>query len=122
MSDAMQTQELPALLVPLTMILATQPGFSSHPDPPQGLTPAVSQAVPRAAQRLDPTHPCGALAAAFLTHYTYRALVYPWRLRAPKGTALLVWAMATTFCVWNGFVQVCNRQPTGQLDLNTSKA
>jgi hypothetical protein len=42
----MQTQELPALLVLLTMILTSPPrGFSSHPHHPQGLAPAALQAL-----------------------------------------------------------------------------
>ena len=54
-----------------------------------------------------PSSPCSALAAAFLLHYTYRSLMYyPLRLRGAKGTALVVWAMAFTFCCWNGFIQV----------------
>ena len=34
------------------------------------------------------------------------SLVYPLRLRAPKGTALVVWAMAAAFCCCNGYMQV----------------
>jgi hypothetical protein len=89
----MQIQELPALLVPLTMMLTTQPGFSSHPHHPQqpgfSIHPQQPQdfasALLQAAHWLNPSSPCGALSAAFVTHYTYRALVYPCRLRAPKG-------------------------------------
>ncbi len=47
------------------------------------------------------------LAFAFLFHYTYRALVYPLLQRGSRPTPLSVWAMAATFCVWNGLIQVC---------------
>lgn len=50
--------------------------------------------------------PCSCLAATFLLHYTYRSLIYPFRIRGGKGTALVVWAMAAGFCCWNGFIQV----------------
>lgn len=83
-----QTQELPALLVPLCVLAWHQPNTS----------------VLSTLQHI--TRPCNALAISFLFHYSYRSLIYPLRMRGPKRTALVVWAMATAFCCWNGYIQV----------------
>lgn len=46
-----------------------------------------------------------ALMGTFLIHYTYRDLIFPFRLRASKPTPFVVWAMAAIFCVYNGYMQ-----------------
>jgi 3-oxo-5-alpha-steroid 4-dehydrogenase 1 len=79
---AWMTQELPALAVPLMMMLAWRGGSGG-----------------------SSTGPCTALGAAFVTHYAYRSLVYPLRIRGVKGTALTVWLMAVAFTTLNGFIQ-----------------
>eukprot|EP00899_Mesostigma_viride_P009652 jgi/Mesvir1/18689/Mv17178-RA.2 len=45
------------------------------------------------------------LLAAFLFHYVYRAFIFPWRMRQPKGTPVSVFLMSLVFCVINGFLQ-----------------
>lgn len=57
-------------------------------------------------QRARAAAPANAvLLAAFLAHYLYRDLVFPFRLRGSKPTPAAVWVMAATFCVYNGYMQ-----------------
>lgn len=42
---------------------------------------------------------------AFLLHYAYRDLVFPFRLRGGKPTPFIVCLSAFVFCVYNGLMQ-----------------
>jgi len=46
-----------------------------------------------------------ALGAMFLTHYTYRAFIYPLRMRGSKPMPLLICLSAAAFCTFNGYMQ-----------------
>ncbi|KAF8058944.1 SRD5A1 [Scenedesmus sp. PABB004] len=83
---AWATQELPSLLAPLALMAAR----------------------PEAAAGLAPLTPRGAVACAFALHYAHRALVYPLLMRAPKPTAVTVWALAALFCAANGLTQAAH--------------
>ncbi|GAX74795.1 hypothetical protein CEUSTIGMA_g2242.t1 [Chlamydomonas eustigma] len=45
------------------------------------------------------------LATCFMTHYFYRAVIYPMMTRGGKPAPLSVAFLGGMFCVWNGFVQ-----------------
>ena len=45
------------------------------------------------------------LLALFTLHYTNRALVYPWQIKAGSETRLTPFLMATAFCSYNGYMQ-----------------
>ena len=79
--------ESPAFLIPLVM-LAHGPGG--------GLRSLAS--APLSQRTL--------LMEAFLTHYFYRAFIYPLTTRNPKPAPLSVAALGGLFCIWNGFLQV----------------
>ena len=49
--------------------------------------------------------PNAILLAAFLFHYFYRDLIFPFRLRGGKPTPFTVWLLAAVFCVYNGYMQ-----------------
>lgn len=78
------TQEIPSLLIPLMLM------------GPGGLCSCLA----------NPTSTRSLLALAFLTHYSYRSLIFPLLLRGGKPTPLSVWFLSFLFCIWNGFLQV----------------
>lgn len=45
------------------------------------------------------------LGAMFLTHYVYRAFIYPFRMRGGKPMPLIICLLASTFCAFNGYLQ-----------------
>ncbi|EIE24953.1 hypothetical protein COCSUDRAFT_83645, partial [Coccomyxa subellipsoidea C-169] len=45
------------------------------------------------------------LFAMFLMHYTWRSFAYPWMQRGGKPTPVFIWAMASAFCIINGYLQ-----------------
>lgn len=45
------------------------------------------------------------LLALFVVHYFQRTLVFPCLIRGGKPTPMSVWALALTFCIYNGFLQ-----------------
>ncbi|KAI8110233.1 hypothetical protein M9435_001912 [Picochlorum sp. BPE23] len=47
----------------------------------------------------------GLLMIMFMTHYIYRDVIYPFRLRGGKPTPFIVWLSAFVFCVYNGYMQ-----------------
>jgi hypothetical protein len=51
------------------------------------------------------------LLGLFLLHYLNRCFVYPLRLRGGKPTPFVVWLLAAVFTAYNGFMQVCDRDP-----------
>lgn len=46
------------------------------------------------------------LFAMFLMHYTWRSFAYPWMQRGGKPMPAFIWAMASAFCMFNGYLQV----------------
>ncbi|KAJ3608921.1 hypothetical protein NHX12_023449 [Muraenolepis orangiensis] len=74
-------QELPALLVPLALVLGT---------------PAARTA------RL----PNLLLVAMYFCHYVQRSLVYPFLIRGGKATPFASFVLAVVFCMYNGYMQV----------------
>ncbi|MEW5306233.1 MAG: hypothetical protein WDW38_009087 [Sanguina aurantia] len=66
---------------------------------------ALTRSAGLFSQPIDWASPRILLAAAFLVHYTYRAIIFPLNIRGGKTTPLTVWAMSFTFCCWNGFIQ-----------------
>lgn len=54
----------------------------------------------------NPTSARTLLVVVFLTHYSYRAFIFPFLLRGGKPTPVSVWAMSFVFCIHNGFLQV----------------
>eukprot|EP00877_Chromochloris_zofingiensis_P014692 jgi/Chrzof1/9477/Cz04g04160.t1 len=80
---AWMTQELPALLVPLVMVITNWDTYKSNLTTPRTI-----------------------FTAAFLIHYSYRSLIYPLLIRGGKKTPFSVWFLAVLFCLWNGFLQV----------------
>ncbi|KAK9817238.1 hypothetical protein WJX72_011616 [[Myrmecia] bisecta] len=77
------TQEVWSFAVPLYMALTARPHLLS-----KGLL-----------------QPRVVLLALLLLHYFHRSLVYPVLMRGSKGTPLSVWLLATTFTLYNGFLQ-----------------
>ncbi|KAG1679307.1 hypothetical protein FOA52_009337 [Chlamydomonas sp. UWO 241] len=77
--------ESPALLIPAYMLAASP-----------GLLPALLA---------DPLSKRSLMAAAFLAHYVYRAIVFPLRTRSGKPAPLSIVLLGMTFCVWNGLLQ-----------------
>lgn len=49
--------------------------------------------------------PNALLMAAFMLHYAYRDLVFPFRLRGGKPTPVTIVLMAFAFCTYNGYMQ-----------------
>ena len=49
-------------------------------------------------------------AAMFLAHYGWRSFAYPMLQRGGKATPVLIWLLATIFCMYNGFLQVYTPQ------------
>lgn len=84
-SPPAQTQEIGSFAVPVLWltVLATPEQLARLRGSPAGL----------------------ALLSTFLAHYSYRDLVYPFRLRSTKNTPFIVWAMAFVFCIFNGYMQ-----------------
>jgi 3-oxo-5-alpha-steroid 4-dehydrogenase 1 len=80
----MQIQECPSLLV--TAFLAVAGGVDSYLQ--------------------HPTSPRTLLTIAFLTHYSYRCIVYPLLIRGGKPTPVVIMLMAFAFCCLNGYLQV----------------
>lgn len=79
-----QTQELPSLLVFLSLLLVSEPrSYLAHPASARTL-----------------------LSAAFTAHYLYRCFVFPALLRGGKPTPVSVWFLSFVFCLYNGFLQV----------------
>ena len=71
-------------------------------------------ATPTQLARLS-TPPNFLLMAAFMLHYFYRDLIFPWRIRGGKPTPFIVWLLAFVFCVYNGYMQTAyllNEAPT----------
>ena len=47
------------------------------------------------------------LLGMFLAHYFWRSFGYSLLLRGGKPTPVHIWLLACTFCILNGFLQVC---------------
>lgn len=45
------------------------------------------------------------LALMFFSHYVYRSLVYPFRMRSGKPVSFHIFAMALLYCAVNGYLQ-----------------
>lgn len=73
---------------------------------PSLLITAAFVARNAASLQQDPLSRRTLLTAAFLSHYIYRVVIFPWRMRSGKGTPLSVWALAFLFCIVNGTLQV----------------
>ena len=78
--------ESPALLLPAAMLLWV----------PGGYTACLQHPLSRRTLLL----------VCFLTHYLYRALLYPQLTKSGKPAPLSVVVLGASFCVWNGFLQV----------------
>ncbi|MBN3299933.1 S5A1 dehydrogenase, partial [Amia calva] len=74
-------QEMPALVVPLLLLLTTSAARASY-------------------------LPNRLLIAMYLCHYLQRSLIYPFLIRGGKPTPFLSFASAFVFCVFNGYLQV----------------
>ncbi|KAM4550148.1 3-oxo-5-alpha-steroid 4-dehydrogenase 1 [Fundulus diaphanus] len=74
-------QELPSLLVPLSLVLWTSSSKTS-------------------------LLPNQLLIAMFLCHYVQRTLIYPFLIRGGKATPFASFALAFVFCIYNGYMQV----------------
>ncbi|XP_023684534.1 3-oxo-5-alpha-steroid 4-dehydrogenase 1 [Paramormyrops kingsleyae] len=73
-------QELPALLIPLFLLLGTS------------------------ASKLDRL-PNRLLLVMYFCHYLQRCLIYPFLIRGGKGTPFVSFLLAFVFCVYNGYLQ-----------------
>ncbi|MBN3290332.1 S5A1 dehydrogenase, partial [Polypterus senegalus] len=73
-------QELPALLVPLWLLLFSSPGRIAY-------------------------LPNQVLIAMYLCHYVHRTLIYPFLIRGGKPTPFIPFALAFVFCTYNGYLQ-----------------
>ena len=51
-------------------------------------------------------HDQALLFAMFLMHYTWRSFAYPLMQRGGKSMPAFIWAMASVFCMFNGYLQV----------------
>ena len=78
------TQEIWSFLVPMAWLICGPPAHR---------------------QRLLESPKNTILMAAFLIHYFNRDLIYPFRIRAGKPTPVIVWLLASFFCMYNGFMQ-----------------
>lgn len=74
-------QELPALVVPLTLVLWTASSKTGH-------------------------LPNQLLIAMYFCHYVQRSLIYPFLIRGGKPTPFASFALAFVFCIYNGYLQV----------------
>nr|XP_057902393.1 3-oxo-5-alpha-steroid 4-dehydrogenase 1 [Doryrhamphus excisus] len=74
-------QELPAFLVPVGLLVWTSASKTSL------LTNKL-------------------IIAMYLCHYAQRSLVYPLLIRGGKPTPFMSFALATLFCLYNGFMQI----------------
>ncbi|XP_030596845.1 3-oxo-5-alpha-steroid 4-dehydrogenase 1 [Archocentrus centrarchus] len=74
-------QELPALLLPLCLLL-------------------------RASSSKTSLLPNQLLIAMYLCHYVQRSCIYPFLIRGGKPTPLASFALAFVFCSYNGFMQI----------------
>lgn len=45
------------------------------------------------------------LSSMFLAHYVWRSFVYPLLLRGGKPTPAGIWLLASSFCMYNGYMQ-----------------
>ncbi|XP_024906268.1 3-oxo-5-alpha-steroid 4-dehydrogenase 1 isoform X3 [Pteropus alecto] len=79
-TTAWVVQELPSLVVPLFVCVAT------------------------AAERLR-RWPNRVLLAMFVVHYIHRSLIFPFLIRGGKPTSWYVCVMAFVFCTYNGYLQ-----------------
>ncbi|XP_006635937.2 3-oxo-5-alpha-steroid 4-dehydrogenase 1 [Lepisosteus oculatus] len=73
-------QELPALVVPVLLLLTASSARASY-------------------------LPNQLLLAMYLLHYFQRSLIYPFLIRGGKPTPFLSFVMAFLFCVYNGYLQ-----------------
>uniref|UniRef100_A0A8C4XAL8 3-oxo-5-alpha-steroid 4-dehydrogenase n=1 Tax=Erpetoichthys calabaricus TaxID=27687 RepID=A0A8C4XAL8_ERPCA len=73
-------QELPALLVPLWLLLFSSPGRIAY-------------------------LPNQVLIAMYLCHYVHRTLIYPFLIQGGKPTPFIPFALAFVFCTYNGYLQ-----------------
>lgn len=62
-------------------------------------------ATPQQLARLLESQQNTIVIAAFLAHYFYRDLIYPFRMKGAKPTPLIVWLSACVFCLYNGYMQ-----------------
>ncbi|KAM9839032.1 3-oxo-5-alpha-steroid 4-dehydrogenase 1 [Aulostomus maculatus] len=74
-------QELPALLVPVCLVVWTSPGRSA-------------------------LLPNKLLLLMYFCHYVQRSLIYPFLIRGGKATPFVSFALAIVFCIYNGYMQV----------------
>ncbi|XP_054619209.1 3-oxo-5-alpha-steroid 4-dehydrogenase 1 [Dunckerocampus dactyliophorus] len=74
-------QELPAFLVPVCLLVWTSSAKTSM------LTNQL-------------------IIAMYLCHYAQRSLIYPFLIRGGKPTPFVSFALATVFCIYNGFMQI----------------
>ncbi|KAG7277709.1 hypothetical protein CRUP_003597 [Coryphaenoides rupestris] len=74
-------QELPALIVPLCLVM-----WTSSAKPSQ--------------------LPNGLLIAMYFCHYVQRSLVYPFLIRGGKPTPVVSFTLAFVFCMYNGYMQI----------------
>lgn len=74
-------QELPAILVPFLLVVAT---------------PAAKISI----------LPNQLLIAMYFCHYVHRSLIYPFLIRGGKPTPFVSFALAVVFCIYNGFMQI----------------
>ncbi|XP_062845614.1 3-oxo-5-alpha-steroid 4-dehydrogenase 1 [Trichomycterus rosablanca] len=74
-------QELPAFLVPLSLVLWTSASKTGH-------------------------LPNQLLIGMYFCHYVQRSLIYPFLIRGGKPTPFASFALAFVFCIYNGYMQV----------------
>ena len=77
-----------------------------YQESPAALVPLALLAAPAAAEpRCLASWPNRALLAMFLSHYLYRAFVYPFRIRGGKPMPIGISSLAALFCLVNGPLQ-----------------
>lgn len=74
-------QELPAFLVPFSLVVWTSSGRTS-------------------------LLPNQLLIAMYFCHYVQRAIIYPFLIRGGKPTPFVSFALAFVFCIYNGYMQI----------------
>ncbi|XP_029370807.1 3-oxo-5-alpha-steroid 4-dehydrogenase 1 [Echeneis naucrates] len=74
-------QEMPALFVPLFLVVGTSPAKTSK-------------------------LPNQLLIGMYFCHYVHRSLIYPFLLRGGKSTPFASFILACVFCLYNGYMQI----------------